>query len=104
MMRAFLLLVVLTMTGAACGPELDDGYQFGDLSLMTLHSLRDISERRERYCAYTGSDRKRYVLRQAAVLAIRAYVPGYPVDGICTEEFDELFRVLQQKCEQCEGR
>ena len=100
-MRIFLLLFAMVLTGASCGPELDDGYQFGDLTRMTIRDINRVIEARDKYCAYTGADSKRRFLRKAAVLAIRAYAPGYPQEGVCTDEFDKVIAVLRGKCSTC---
>ncbi len=75
-----LLMMPMLLTGCQTPPELKDGYQFGDISKIALRDIKKISHARDVYCA----DASTVILRKAAVITIRSYLPAYPENGICT--------------------
>jgi hypothetical protein len=82
---------------ASCNnPELEDGYQLGDISRITMRDINRIIEDRERACNYIGSDAIKRTLDRAAILAIQHYVPMYPDDGLCGPEFDRMLSTIRR--------
>lgn len=94
--RLLLITVPWLLMAASCNePEFADGYQFGDVSRVTMRDVNRLIEVRNRACNYIGESGTRQVLDKIAIAAIRVYAPAYPADGICTHEFDELIMALK---------
>jgi len=69
----------VTLTG--CKPaQLDDGYQFGDATAIAVEAVANAKELRSRWC--DDGDR---LSRTLLIGAVRAYIPAYPSDGICSD-------------------
>jgi len=75
----FIFLLMFALAG--CLDEFKDGYQFGDITRFTARQITELSQARDDYCAVTSTS----TIKKAALLVIRAQLPGYPVKGICTQ-------------------
>jgi hypothetical protein len=80
---AFIVIAALSLTVSGCrlDDELADGYQFGDATRALIADTKAVMEAKNQYCAAFGDS----FMRQAALAVIRAKLPFYPVDGICTK-------------------
>jgi len=74
------LLAVLAVPLAACSPpELEDGYQLGDVTHIVIREEDTIIQAKKDYC-----DKARtFVVRDAALRLIRLKYPFIPENGIC---------------------
>lgn len=70
----------LVLAGCQKPEQLQDGYQFGDLSSVGVESLGDAVDLYDRYC-HQGDQRARHLL----LMAVRVVYPDYPGDGLCTD-------------------
>jgi hypothetical protein len=79
-----LILTAIMLSGCAV-PEMEDGYQFGDISHLADRELISLLDAIHTYC-----DKNRdSVARKTALAIIRVYYPLVPANGICmTEQFD----------------
>lgn len=74
-----LSLMALVMAG--CKPEeLDDGYQIGDISHLTIREIGRLEQARKEYCDANAD----VVVRKAALAYIRVKFPVIPENGICS--------------------
>jgi len=69
----------VTLTGCESA-QLDDGYQFGDATAMAVEAVSNAAELRRRWCE--DGDR---LARTLLIGAVRAYMPAYPSEGICSD-------------------
>jgi hypothetical protein len=75
-----MVIALLALPLAGCAPqELDDGYQFGDITRMSGRELAELEEARQAYC----QNHKDSPLRKAALDYIRIQHPEIPENGIC---------------------
>ena len=82
---AIISAVAAIAAGCSSVDRLQDGYQIGDLSGAAVDSTVHVLTLQHRYC--TESDP---VARAVLLKLIRAAVPGYPADGLCTDVLDAI--------------
>lgn len=74
------LALAATLPLAGCtAPELDDGYQIGDITHIVVREEEKIKQARETYCGNVQDS----VARDAALRVIRIKYPFIPENGIC---------------------
>jgi hypothetical protein len=75
-------LSLMAMLMAGCKPEeLNDGYQVGDLSHLTIREISQLEQARKEYCDANADA----IIRKAALAYIRVKFPVIPENGICHE-------------------
>ncbi len=83
-MQYMLIVVLLTLT--ACDwdwEELREGYQPGDALHTALRLGSEARSLHEKYCKETDP-----LIKEVLITAVRAEVPFYPDEGICSLDFD----------------
>ena len=100
MNKIILIGAVLLGIAGCIEPEWNDGYQFGDISKITWRDIDRLITAREKACGFIGDSVIRQELDKIAVLAIRAYVPAYPEEGVCTDDFDAVIAILRNRARQ----
>lgn len=75
--------------------QLNDGYQFGDITRGLAHDLSLLVALRDKTCKFIGADDTRKALDKVVVMLIRGYMPAYPANGICTSEFDQAIAAIR---------
>ena len=79
-MKKILVAMAITLMLTACNfDELEDGYQFGDVSHLSARKLADLKQARDDYCTNTDGS----LLRKAALVTLRLEFPLIPENGIC---------------------
>ncbi|UOA08601.1 hypothetical protein [Methylobacter sp. S3L5C] len=79
-MPRFLLMTIILLLAACTQPtEFDDGYQLGDLSMLTKREALVLFDNIEIYCSKNSDS----VLRKQALLLLHVNYPLIPVNGIC---------------------
>lgn len=82
-------IAAMIATGLSCSnePEMQNGYQFGDLTTIGLRDMAKIEKLREIYCADTSSPLNpgRMLAKRALIMAIQTKIPLYPEEGICLD-------------------
>jgi hypothetical protein len=77
---ALILPIALMSSLTGCtAPELDDGYQIGDITHIVIREEEKIKQARETYCGNVQDS----VARDAALRVIRIKYPFIPENGIC---------------------
>jgi hypothetical protein len=75
------LALAATLPMAGCStPELDDGYQIGDITHIVIREEDKIKQARETYCGNVQDSST----RDAALRLIRLKYPFIPENGICS--------------------
>jgi hypothetical protein len=72
-------VALLAATACSSPPELEDGYQFGDISHLAVREQKEIKQAVADYCDKT----KDSLIRYAALNIIRLKFPFVPENGIC---------------------
>lgn len=86
MRRTILILAALATAGcASLETPLDDGYQPGDMARTAYAGAGRLLALQQAWC--DGGD---LVAKQVLLLSMRAAVPGYPEDGLCTDIIEAL--------------
>jgi hypothetical protein len=85
------LSATLPMTGCST-PELDDGYQLGDVTHIVIREEEKIVQAKQAYCDKAATS----VVRDAALLLIRLKYPFIPENGICGKQPGQLQSKLVQ--------
>lgn len=82
-MKTFIVfLLTLFLLGCdSLDRELDDGYQFGDISKA---ALSDVKHLRDAYCI-----EKDPAIKKVIIASIRLKLPGYPEEGMCSIKHDQ---------------
>jgi hypothetical protein len=74
------LALAATLPMAGCStPELDDGYQIGDITHIVIREEDKIKQARDTYCGNVQDS----AARDAALRMIRLKYPFIPENGIC---------------------
>jgi hypothetical protein len=79
MKKVILAFAVLLLIVGCSTPELDDGYQFGDVTRIAIREEKDIKQAINDYCDKAEDS----AIRQAALAVIRTKYPFVPENGIC---------------------
>lgn len=83
--KLFFASVMAVSLSACTFPRLQDGYQLGELSGSAVDGTVQLLTIQQRYC--TESDP---VARAVLLRIIRASVPGYPSEGLCTDVLEAI--------------
>jgi hypothetical protein len=79
-MKKMLLIIAATLLMVGCSvPELDNGYQIGDITHIVIREEDRIKQARETYCGNVQDS----ATRDAALRLIRIKYPFIPENGIC---------------------
>ncbi len=90
MKKLFALFVLVACPACASPLGLDDARKLAVLDVEDIAAIRrDFCDFKARYPSSTIAFADR-----AAILWIQANVPGYPVDGICSQEFEDALDLL----------
>jgi hypothetical protein len=77
---AFAMAIVIAAPLVGCStPELEDGYQIGDITHIVIREEDKIKQARDTYCGNVQDS----VARAAALRLIRLKYPFIPENGIC---------------------
>lgn len=82
MKKHYLLMVAMSMTlvlPACSTPELDNGYQLGDITHIVVREEAKIKQAKQDYCDSAQDS----AIRAAALRVIRLKYPFIPENGIC---------------------
>lgn len=79
-MNKIILIIATALLLEACTTqELDDGYQFGDITHLAVREQKEVNQAITEYCDKNRASMVRY----AALNVIRLYFPLIPENGIC---------------------
>jgi len=79
-MKKMFLIIAATLLMVGCStPELDDGYQIGDITHIVIREEDRIKQARETYCGNVQDS----AARDTALRLIRIKYPFIPENGIC---------------------
>jgi len=79
MKKTFLIIAAALLLSGCSAPELNDGYQFGDITHLAEHEQTEIKQAVKDYCDRNQDSAIRY----AALNLIRLKFPFVPENGIC---------------------